>query len=91
MRSSGQIAPIDQWGSHGPHCWRLSVTKSDGSGVASAAAASDAVPPQPAISLNQGDEEDMRALEVNRAAIAANAAQIQALYDELEADLQKAM
>ena len=91
----------DAWGTHGPHCWRLSSTGSDGSVKSCDAAALGAAPSQAASASamdasaasasSQPSDEDLRALEANQAAIAANAERIQALYDELESDLQKAM
>jgi hypothetical protein len=90
-RESGSGSQNDGWGSHGPHCWRLSAAGSDGSKAAAAAAA--CAPGAPAAEPSQSASAMPSAaqLEANRAAIAANAARIQALYSELETDLQKAM
>ena len=90
-RQNGSSSQSDEWGSHGPHCWRLSAAGSDGSKAAACAsgapAAVVAAPTQPASTMSPSSAQ----LEANRAAIAANAARIQALYAELENDLQKAM
>ena len=74
---------------HGPYCWRLPVaggaSESEGGAgdvAVSAPSASDAAPPS---------KEDLQRAEANRAAIAANAEQIKALYESLELDLNKSM
>lgn len=85
----------DAWGSHGPHCWRLSATGAkscdDAAPDAAPSQAASLMDASAASASSQPSDEDFRALEANQAAIAANAERIQALYDELESDLQKAM